>query len=46
MYVYVCVGAARQQYAKALIKLDEFVKSIVDMLADKGILDNTYIIFR
>jgi arylsulfatase A-like enzyme len=39
------VGKIRQEYAKSLYLLDKGVGQIYDALNDKGILDNTYIIF-
>ena len=39
------VGNIRQEYAKSLYLLDKGVGQIYDTLNDKGILDNTYIIF-
>jgi arylsulfatase A-like enzyme len=40
------MGNSRREYAKALIMLDRFVGVIKKTLSAKGILDNTYIIFR
>jgi arylsulfatase A-like enzyme len=39
------VGTSRQQYAMALNLLDSSVRDIVDALAARGQMDNTYIIF-
>ena len=39
------VGKIRQEYVKSLYLLDKGVGQIYDTLNDKGILDNTYIIF-
>ena len=39
------VGVSRQQYAMALNLLDGSVQAIVEALAARGQLDNTYIIF-
>ena len=39
------VGKTRQEYVKSLYLLDKSVGKIMDKLTEKGIIDNTYIIF-
>lgn len=38
-------GTKRQQYAMSLYVMDLAINSIMDALTDKGIMDNTYVIF-